>query len=61
MTPVLGQECVASGYGLGRVTNMMEYHRNKVGVTPYVAGYEMLFDVHSVKLVPIGQLEEISI
>lgn len=48
--PILGQEAIVPGYGLGRVT---EITRDRFGVTPYVAGYQMLFDPKNVELVRI--------
>ena len=50
--PILGQEAVAGKYGLGRVTNL-DLGPGVIGVTPYVAGYEMHFAAKNVRLVRI--------
>lgn len=48
---IIGQEAVVPEYGLGRVTRLSN---EGIGVTPYIAGYEMIFDPNNVELVPIS-------
>lgn len=48
---ILGQEAIVGRYGLGRVTNLDD--PQYIGVTPYVAGYQMKFAMGNVELIPI--------
>ena len=45
----LGQECVVSKYGMGRVTSLEK--PGYIGVTPYVARYEIQFAESNVELI----------
>ena len=49
MKAYLGQECVVGKYGMGRVTSLEK--PGYVGVTPYVARYEMQFADSHVELI----------
>ncbi len=49
MKAYLGQECVVSKYGMGRVTSLEK--PGYIGVTPYVARYEIQFAERDVDLV----------
>ena len=53
--PVLGQEAIVPGYGLGRITALHDF--GDISVTPYVCGYPMKFDKDNVKLVKIDLLQ----
>lgn len=53
---ILGQEVVTGRYGIGHVTEIGPPDRTGltpdpewIGVTPYVAGYQMKFAPHNVK------------
>lgn len=56
---ILGQEAIHATYGLGRVTKIVPGAANtlKIGFTPFVAGYEMLFDEHNIKRVTASEGE----
>jgi len=63
MRPILGQECVTDRYGLGRVTELPDgtwVGRGQLGVTPYVAGYQMRFEAGNVRLIPIPETVSVS-
>lgn len=49
MKAYLGQECVVGKYGMGRVTSLEK--PGHIGVTPYVARYEMQFADSNVELI----------
>ena len=55
MKPIIGQEAVVPGYGLGRVVSIHTYN---IEVRPYICGYSMVFDADNVKLVKIHYEEE---
>lgn len=48
MTRVLGEEVLVGKHGVGRVTELDPQGR-WIGVTPYVAGYQMNFEPRNVK------------
>jgi hypothetical protein len=51
---VLGQECVVPHYGLGRITEFVDTPTGRsIGVTPYVAGYQMVFAESNVTVIPL--------
>lgn len=49
MNIILGQECVVGKYGMGRVTSLVKH--GHIGVTPYLANYEMQFAESNVELI----------
>ena len=54
---VLGQEVVVPRYGVGRITSISDgssFPYLAIGVTPYVAKYEMHFDPKNVTPWPIA-------
>lgn len=60
MKIVLGQEAIVGKYGLGRVTEIGPTDRTRItnnpewiGVTPYVAGYQMNFNSSNVELINV--------
>ena len=54
--PIIGQEAVVPGYGLGRVVKIHKF--DQIEVHPYVCDYPMVFDEKNVKLVKINYEEE---
>ena len=58
--PIIGQEAVVKGYGLGRVISYKDsFPKQYIEVKPYACDYPMKFDHKNVKLVSIKYQEVI--
>ncbi len=57
--PIIGQEAIVHGYGLGRVISFKDkMPEHYIEVKPYVSNYSMKFDPKNVKLVEIKKEKE---
>jgi hypothetical protein len=50
--PIIGQEAIVPGYGLGRVVSFdLTFPHEYIRVRPYICNYEMDFAPHNVELI----------